>query len=386
GSSTTGVTVEINLTNLSRFTHPGSHTGIFTNNFWPLDNIRYSGMDPVFGSSTTNEHLKFFGYKSTTSGNGDAQDSGTFPVSDDGSDHNNYFGMTFSISFNLTDDYCGPLDYYFFGDDDMWVYLSGPNIDGEELVLDIGGVHSSIGEHVNLWNYIQNTSTSQVKTAAAGDSGSQAGTYTLTFYYTERGASGSTCYMWYTLPSVSSATQIDDTGNLRVEKQVQGTAASTADEFTFTLNMTNTGASLTDSYTYNLFNANGSISAHDQTVSSTGGTFTLKAGQYIVINNLPEGTVCTVTETNAEENGYTATYEVSTGDPDGSDSQTGNTVAGSIGDGNTTTILFTNVSNDQLPLTGGAGTWPFTVGGMLVLALAAVGFINRNRRQRRGYI
>ena len=28
--------------------------------------------------------------------------------------------MKYAVNFNLTEDYVGPLDYYFFGDDDMW--------------------------------------------------------------------------------------------------------------------------------------------------------------------------------------------------------------------------------------------------------------------------
>lgn len=48
------------------------------------------------------------------------------PISDDGKMHNFFFGMTFEVEFELTDDYVGPLNYYFFGDDDMWVFLEYP--------------------------------------------------------------------------------------------------------------------------------------------------------------------------------------------------------------------------------------------------------------------
>ena len=31
--------------------------------------------------------------------------------------------MQYSVQFKLTENYVGPLEYYFFGDDDMWVFL-----------------------------------------------------------------------------------------------------------------------------------------------------------------------------------------------------------------------------------------------------------------------
>ena len=80
--------------------------------------------------------------------------------------------MQYAIEFDLSEDYCGPLEYYFFGDDDMWVFLTDQTTGKSQLVCDIGGVHSSVGEYVNLWDYIEKGS---------------AGGYTLTFFYTERG-------------------------------------------------------------------------------------------------------------------------------------------------------------------------------------------------------
>ncbi len=384
---------QISETNLNVLQYTGlqytSKKPLYSNEFWPLDNIRYTGMDPVFGSADDD---------TTSTANGgrlkyqvsNASDGGNFPVSDTRKDHNSFFGMTFSLNFTLTDDYCGPLEYYFFGDDDMWVYLSGPGISGEELVLDIGGVHSSIGEHVNLWNYIKNTSTDETgaATTALEDGTSQAGEYTLTCYYTERGDSGSTFYMWWSLPSVSDATVVDDYGNLRVEKLVEGEAASTNQEFTFTLNMTNENATLAETYTYNLHNADGSISKSGQTISSTNGTFTMKAGQYIIINNLPKDTKCEVTETAA--NGYSTTYTVTSGDENDDNNPTavnGTNASGTVPDMSTVTITFTNTAEGELPMTGSIGTGSYTVGGMLLIfAAAATGLVYIRKRRKGGAI
>ena len=71
--------------------------------------------------------------------------------------------------------------------------------------------------YVNLWDYIEK-----------GD----AGEHTLKFYYTERCLSGSTCYMQFTLPSVSSTTPSYQNSQLKVQKEVVGSADSDA-EFSF---------------------------------------------------------------------------------------------------------------------------------------------------------
>ena len=180
------------------------------------------------------------------------------------------FGMQYSVRFELTEDYNGPLEYYFFGDDDMWVFLDG------RLVCDIGGVHSSVGQYVNLWDYI-----------AKGDEGR----HTLSFYYTERGLSGSTCYMQFTLPSVSSATPGQSTGSLTVSKDVVGQNADTnTDQFEFTLELTGAG----NQYPYVIYDKNNSQKKTDNI--SNGGKFILMADERIVISGLPSGAGYTVTE------------------------------------------------------------------------------------------
>lgn len=183
--------------NLEKFHHPTcgntTYTNIWTNDFWPLDEAPSAGADghdPMFGAEK--QKIRFVG-KSPTG----EYATGAVPVSDDGQYHNSYMGMSFSIKFQIDENYVGPLEYYFFGDDDMWVFLDG------KLVCDIGGVHLAVGQYVNLWDYI---------TADRKE-------HELSFFWTERGASGSTCWMGYYLPgTVSIVTNEERFGEVSFDK------------------------------------------------------------------------------------------------------------------------------------------------------------------------
>lgn len=291
-----------------------TYSSIFTNDFWPLDGAT-NGTDPLFGKDTPD----FYGYdadaqgKDTSKTNVWKETAGRLPGSDDGNNHNCFFGMQYAVEFTLTADYVGPLEYYFFGDDDMWVFLD------DKLVCDIGGVHSSVGEYVNLWDYLQKGT---------------AGTHTLTFFYTERGASGSTCYMNFTLPSVSGVNIEQKTSDLEVRKQVVGQDES-GQEFNFDIQFYDqTGNEVLDDYAYTKYDKDGK-EIDSNLVVHTGDKFTLKDGQYVRIRYLPFGLRYTITE-NAV-NGYTVSSTIN-----GVVGQ-GNTAAGSIlNTGQMNTVLFTN--------------------------------------------
>lgn len=207
------------------------HGNILTNDFWPLDGAA-NKTDPSFGAA--GQGVPYLGY---TNAPGTWQENrSTFPVSDDGRAHNCFFGLQYAVSFSLTEDYIGPLEYCFFGDDDMWVFLD------DRLVCDIGGVHSAVGEYVNLWDYL---------------TPGQPGTHTLTFFYTERGASGSTCYMNFTLPSVTGVNIEQKTTQLRIQKNVQGRHDASA-EFAFHIRFLDArGEGVQDDYAYNRYSADG---------------------------------------------------------------------------------------------------------------------------------
>ena len=299
----------------------GTHTTIFTNSFWPMDGAS-KRTDPLFGAN--GDTTSYQGFASTDGNKGKWEnESTTFPLSDDGQNHNSYFGMHYAVTFELTSDYVGPLEYYFFGDDDMWVFLDNT------LVCDIGGVHSSVGEYVNLWDYIPKGTS---------------GKHTLTFFYTERGASGSTCYMNFTLPSVSGATTQQESGDLRVEKEVVG--LDNGQEFEFTVSFADqNGNQNPDDFVYDKYNANGSLKESNLIVHDEG-RFTLRAGEYVIIKYVPFGTCYTITETGA--GGYSTSWRGNDGITHSGKTATGCILKGEI---NRTSVLrFTNTATPNTHL------------------------------------
>lgn len=315
------------------------YTHIWTNNFWPMDGR--PGDDGLTGYY--NDRGGYTGYDGNK----------LYPTSDDGQAHNNMFGMQYSVKFKLTEDYVGPLEYYFFGDDDMWVFLDG------RLVCDIGGVHSSIGAYVNLWDYI-----------AKGD----AGEHTLKFYYTERGLSGSTCYMQFTLPSVSSVPPEYQNGQLKVQKQVVGTAdPDTVFSFDISIWSEDNSAEGSD-YSIVRYSADGTQQIESTLLTGGKGTFKLKANEYVIINYLQHGTHYTIEETGVP-NGVTVSNTIDNGTPNQSAKVTGTTPTGK-----SSIVLFTNTFRPMMPATGGTGVWALTVGGLALMTFAVVYGVRRRNQ------
>ena len=321
------------IKNLQYFFHPspapghiwdGEHSGlswqnkIFTNDFWPLDSAT-AKTDPLFGKYGSSVYFQGFTpwtYNGATTDGSWRDLRSTFPTSDDGNNHNCFFGMQYAVKFTLTADYVGPLEYYFFGDDDMWVFLD------DKLVCDIGGVHSSVGEYVNLWDYLRK------------DGRTESETHTLTFFYTERGASGSTCYMNFTLPSVSGVNIEQKTSDLEVRKQVVGQDES-GQEFNFDIQFYDqTGNEVLDDYAYTKYDKDGK-EIDSNLVVHTGDKFTLKDGQYVRIRYLPFGLRYTITE--KAVNGYTVSSTINGVTGQGSEAK--GTI---LNTGQMNTVLFTN--------------------------------------------
>ena len=123
--------------------------------------------------------------------------------------HNYYFGMRYDVDFKLGD-YIGPLDYEFTGDDDLWVVL-----DGNKVVLDLGGIHNAATGKVDLWKYLLNEGQTKEELTTA----QKEQEHTLTVLYMERGAGVSNCNMNFTLPSarITQVTEAEST-NLVLHK------------------------------------------------------------------------------------------------------------------------------------------------------------------------
>lgn len=341
------------LENLEYFNHPGDYKNIYTNNFWPLDS--YQGIDPIFGNPNDKKPLSGLG-------------ENTFPDSDDGVAHNSYFGMDFSLDFELIADYCGQLRYDFFGDDEMWVYLikwsdaAHTNLLSSKLVCDIGGVHGSAGEYVDLWDYID------------GDiENHEDGYYSLQFFYIERGAGGSTCYMRFTLPSVTDSTITQNTGKLRVEKQTLGSIESATDmEFHYSVAFKDeSGNPLKDDYSYTRYMNDGTkqidLLIHD------GAEFSLCSGEYIIVEYLPIGTQCIITE---EDLPYISeSYRINNGER-----AYGTSASCLISSANMVSVKYINEASYEMPSTGGSGMLINTITGIALILIPIIYVCIKRRR------
>lgn len=206
------------------------NSSIHTNEFWPLDQASSYGTDGhdlKFGD-VGDKNL----WKATNNPNSNL--SYALPQSDNGKRHNAYFGMMTTIPFVLEKDYCAPLRYFFYGDDDMFVFLN--KLDGEgnvtdsTQIADLGGVHSSMGTYIDLWNFISIKNKEKIEDATYGEEiykyvpsdTNGKDHYELAVYYLERGASGSTCYMRFSVPFEGlNIDEVAMNGRIQVEKEVK---------------------------------------------------------------------------------------------------------------------------------------------------------------------
>lgn len=344
---------------LSKFGHPGIWDGtngnksIWTNDFWPMDHSD-AGHDVMFGDPKTTKDIKL-GHLLDSNKNEEY-----FPENDDGKNHNSYFGLDFALTFAMPADYRGELEYCFFGDDDMWVFLDG------RLVCDIGGVHSSVGEYVNLWDYIEPGDTSE---------------HELKVFYTERGASGSTCWMQFTIPNAQfrPVDQDDAYGSLSISKAVVNPEGHENDRYEFTVGLTLTGSEgvvLGDEFSYSVTKADGTVT--NGLLGGNGGIIRLSGGDVATVRGIPAGTRFQVTE--GTYDGCSTT--VSVGNAEATDERA---VDGTIGTNTTVELNYVNTyekitSDFEFPKTGGTGTDGIVLAGCVLALLSGCAFMRRRRR------
>ena len=347
GTSTTGLQYFNNPAYVDSNGNNVVHNNIFTNNFWPMDSAwtwGADGHDLVFGSVKLLNNRRYY--------EGNSQNSVNLPPGDDGKDHNSYFGMKYEIKFTLDEDYLGPLEYMFYGDDDMWVFLDG------KLVCDIGGVHSSVGQYVNLWDYLKK--------------GVDYGEHTLTFYYTERGASGSTCYMQFTLPSVGVDAPYVETNTLELNKQVIG--SNSEREFSFTIDLADEqGNPLVDDYSYIRYDKDGN-EVEVGILNTTQNVVNLRGGEKLQVKYLPKGTKFTITEENVAH--FNTSYSIN-----GAAAVEGHRATGSLQ--TDVTVSYRNATSAELPSTGSSRMILYALPLGLAFAFAlSLPIIDRLRKKR----
>lgn len=328
------------ITDLQAFGHPSNngteYYHIWTNDFWPMDYVDSYGSDGhdlKFGDFSKDRRFSV---------------NGGFPISDDGMDHNAYFGMSFVLNFTIPAGYCGPLDYCFFGDDDIWVFLD------DTKVVDIGGVHSSTGEYVNLWDYLEVNETEDEQ-------------HTLAIFYTERGASGSTCWMEFTLPKVKfgSSDKVLDEGSLNISKAVQG--HSEQEEFLFEIQVKDENGNVPqDDFAFERLSSDGTTLQYGL-IQKGKATFSLKASESVVVPYIPKGYQYTITE--LSEDGVTDIYVDGEG-------VFGKVVSGKIRLAQPIDISFVNHFYEavRMPDTGVRDLYEYYAMGLL-LVFSAVSFI-----------
>lgn len=306
------------------------NTRIRTNEFWPMDaasTFGQDGHDLKFGSKDKQSQRAAYGQTP----------EGTYaeellPYSDSYGDHNAYFGMKTQIPFVLEDGYCAPLRYFFYGDDDLFVFLSKTDSQGNIIegttkkVVDLGGVHSSYGMFVNLWDFIDDktdepiaeqtnedgtveniyafkkknvTANSRVSENETENSSDTKQNYVLSIFYTERGASGSSCYMRFSVPFEGlSMEETAMNGQIQVEKEVryslQNEEPSTEnqDQYVYQLTLQNPeGEDLNNQYEILIYNLDENGNRKEGEVSrgyiAPNGTFRITNKQQALITGLP---------------------------------------------------------------------------------------------------
>ena len=146
-------------------------------------------------------------------------------------------------------------------------------------------------------------------------------------------------YITGTIPGEEGANSVAVTvtnernvGSLSVKKIVAGTGVEPEKDFTFTLQLTNNGVKLDGDYPATINTINGTATDDVEVDEDGTATFTLKGGETITIDGIPEGTTYKVTEAPYASEGYETKSDYKD-------------ATRTIGDGTTDEVTFTNTRN-----------------------------------------
>lgn len=196
---------------------------VYSNEFWPLDDCEnYLGKDALMGVYGGSSKAYYWNRNWDADGNPDKNIEGAVGQSDfrsgskDGA-HNWHFGMRYDFTFKIGD-YTGPMNYYFRGDDDFWLFIDG------EKAIDIGGIHIASGQSIDIRKWLTDgdpntgtTASQKLKDIYQNDKNH---VYKCTVYFMERGGFGSCCYMKCTLPNYTEVPVIQvETTEVTVTKK-----------------------------------------------------------------------------------------------------------------------------------------------------------------------
>ena len=182
----------VKLGDLNRLVYSGDNWNttnpMFTNLFWPLDD------DTLFNGvpGKTRDH-KYGDKKHGINSQNDEVDLVRTKMNNNAIEipHNWFFGMNCQLKFKVGD-YIGPMNYYFRGDDDFWLYVDGVLVKD----VDLGGTHKAVPAYVDLRKWMK--SNDAINGGISQDPNTE---HTMSIFFMERGGTGSCCYMAFTLPN-----------------------------------------------------------------------------------------------------------------------------------------------------------------------------------------
>ena len=165
------------------------------------------------------------------------------------------------------------------------------------------------------------------------------------------------------------------TGSLTLSKRVSGSNADDEFQFTIELEPGDSGLSqLSNEYSAVLSRKDGTTETVTVVFTDGVANQTLKNGDSLKLTGIPYGVSWTITETDSKD--YLASYTVN-----GSESTEGTVASGIVSSGDTV-VGYTNTMLYELPETGGAGIYLYTLGGLLLMMAAAILLYIHNKRRR----